>query len=458
MDTKTMFKEFSETSSKEWTSIIEGNLKGDSFEETLVWKSAEGIKVTPFYHQDLVGAETQTPLQTETWKIGQFITVVDAVTANKQAVSSINNGAENLYFYITSEEINISLLLYEIDLEKTLIYFNFSFLSSYYIKNIMSFVGNFRNNIFFNVAILSNLSTSGNWFTNKETDFKILDEIVELGVPNVLMVNAASYQNAGANMVEQLAISIAQANEYFSYFNENKKLKKIKTITFKLAIGTNYFFEMAKLRALRILWSVLQEAYNTAIQLHIITQPTKRNKTLYDYNVNMLRTTTEGMSAVLGGANTVFNMPYDAIFHNSNDFGERIALNQLLLLKEESSLDKVNNPADGSYYIESITNQLAEKALELFKEIEKGGGFLESLQKGEIQKIINNSALKEQEKFNANEEVLVGTNKYRNLMDKMKQNLDFEPFAVDTIKNTFVTPIIEKRLAEELEQEILKDE
>ena len=453
-----MFKEFSETSSKEWTSIIEGNLKGASFEETLVWESAEGIQVAPFYHKDLVGSETLTPLQTKTWKIGQFITVLDAVSANKQAVSSLNGGAENLCFYITSEEINISLLLYEIDIDKISIYFNFSFLSSNYIKDIISFVGKSRNNIFFNVAILSNLSTSGNWFINKKTDFKILDEIVDLGVPNVLMVNAASYQNAGANMVEQLAISIAHVNEYFSYFEERKKLEKIKTITFKLAIGTNYFFEIAKLRALRILCNVLQEAYNTTIQIYIITEPTKRNKTLYSYNVNMLRTTIESMSAVLGGANTVFNMPYDAIFHNRNDFGERIALNQLLLLKEESSLDKVNNPADGSYYIESITNQLAEKALELFKEIEKGGGFLESLQKGEIQKIINNSALKEQEKFNTNEEVLVGTNKYRNLTDKMKQNIDFEPFTSDILKNTEVEPIIERRLAEKLEQEILKDE
>ncbi|RKR15188.1 heterodimeric methylmalonyl-CoA mutase small subunit [Maribacter vaceletii] len=458
MNTKTMFKEFSETSSKEWTSIIEGNLKGASFEETLVWKSAEGIQVAPFYHKDLIGAETRTPLQTETWKIGQLISVIDAVSANKQAINFLNSGAENLSFYITSEEINISILLYEIDLDKTSIYFNLPFLSSNYIKDIINFVGTSINNVFFNISVLSNLAKTGNWYTSKETDFKILDEIVDLGVSNVLMVNAAPYQNAGANMVEQLAISIAHANEYLSFFDTRESLEKIKTVTIKVAIGTNYFFEIAKLRALRILWNVLQEGYNTTMQLHIITEPTKRNKTLYDYNVNMLRTTTEAMSAVLGGANTVFNMPYDAIFHNSNDFGDRIALNQLLLLKEESSLDKVNNPADGSYYIENITNQLAEKALELFKEIEKGGGFLESLQKGELQKLISNSSLKEQEKFNTNEEVLVGTNKYRNLMDKMKQNLDFEPFASDILKNTEVEPIVERRLAEKLEQEILKDE
>jgi methylmalonyl-CoA mutase len=172
----------------------------------------------------------------------------------------------------------------------------------------------------------------------------------------------------------------------------------------------------------------------------------------------MLRTTTECMSAVLGGANTVINMPYDALYHKSNDFGERIALNQLLLLKEESYFDKVNNASDGSYYIESLTAQLAEKSLELLKSIEKGGGFLKQLKEHTIQGKIKESAHKQQERFNEQEEVLVGTNKFQNETDKMKENLELYPFVKTNARKTFLEPIIEKRLAETLEQNRLKDE
>src|SRR5690606_16596197 len=151
------------------------------------------------------------------------------------------------------------------------------------------------------------------------------------------------------------------------------------------------------LRALRTLWATLADAYGFNTDCFIFVNPTKRNKTLYDYNTNMLRTTTECMSAILGGANMICNLPYDAIYHKDNEFGERIARNQLLVLKYESYFDKVNNPADGTYYIESLTQQLAEKALELFKDIEANGGFLNQLKEGIIQRKIKESAERERE-------------------------------------------------------------
>ena len=172
------------------------------------------------------------------------------------------------------------------------------------------------------------------------------------------------YQNAGANMVQQIAYSLGQANEYF-----NRIESITKPIVFEVAVGTNYFFEIAKLRALRLLFNLIAKEYNHTLECNIIVSPTKRNKTLYDYNVNMLRTTTECMSAIIGGANAIANLPYDALYHKDNEFGDRIARNQLLILKNESYFDKVNNPADGSYYIETLTNQLAEKSLTLFKDM-----------------------------------------------------------------------------------------
>jgi methylmalonyl-CoA mutase len=225
-----------------------------------------------------------------------------------------------------------------------------------------------------------------------------------------------------------------------------------------VSVGTNYLFEIAKLRALRLLFKAVAKEYGHSPECHVIATPTKRNKTLYDYNVNMLRTTTECMSAILGGADSVANLAYDALYHKDNEFGDRIARNQLLVLKHESYFDKVSNPADGTYYIEELTRQLAEKALALFKDIEMNGGFLSQLKEGTIQRKIQESAFKEQELFDSGKEVLLGTNKYPNKNDRMAHDLELYPFVKIKPRKTLITPIIEKRLAEKSEMERLENE
>ena len=299
---------------------------------------------------------------------------------------------------------------------------------------------------------IGQLASQGNWFSNLDTDFAHLNEIA-LNNSSFLSVGGSLYQNAGANIVQQLAYTLAHLNEYFN------RIPVIKNaITIEIAVGTNYFFEIAKLRALRLLFKTLAAAYNHQLECHIIAVPTKRNKTIYDYNVNMLRTTTECMSAILGGANAVSNLPYDAIYHKNNEFGDRIARNQLLVLKNESYFDKVNNPADGAYYIEELTKQLAEKSLSLFKEIENAGGFITQLIEGTIQRKIKESAQKEQDLFEAGKEILLGTNKYPNKNDQMKNDLELFPFVKHNPRKTLITPIIEKRLAEKVEQERIATE
>jgi methylmalonyl-CoA mutase len=164
------------------------------------------------------------------------------------------------------------------------------------------------------------------------------------------------------------------------------------------------------------------------------------------------------MSAIFGGSDTICNLPYDTVYHKINNFGNRMARNQLLILKHESHFDKVNNPAEGAYYIETITNQLAEKALELFKNIEANGGFLKQLKEGTIQRKIKESAEKEQQQFNAGNIILTGSNKYINADDKMNNALELYPFVKTNQRKTLIEPIIEKRLSETLEQQRLKNE
>jgi len=302
---------------------------------------------------------------------------------------------------------------------------------------------------------IGQLAKDGNWYnTQEKNNFDTWNTLSkETASLSIISINGGLYQNAGATMVQQIAYSLAHANEYFNrieYINQ--------PIVFQISVGANYFFEIAKLRAFRILFKTIAKEYNHNLDCHLLVTPTKRNKTIYDYNVNMLRTTTECMSAILGGANAIANWPYDALYHKDNEFGDRIARNQLLILKDESYFDKVDNPADGTYYIESLTNQLAEKALLLFKDIEANGGFLKQLNEGIIKRKIQESADSEQNLFDSGKEPLLGTNKYPNKQAKMKQDLELFPFVKIKPRKTLITPIIEKRLAEKLEQERLSEE
>ncbi|MDO9595073.1 MAG: methylmalonyl-CoA mutase family protein, partial [Lutibacter sp.] len=270
----------------------------------------------------------------------------------------------------------------------------------------------------------------------------------------ILGVNADIYQNAGANIVQQVAYALAVANEYLTRFGAEIAQK----MQFNFAVGNHYFFEISKIRAFKYVYNLMLSQYETEANAIVFAEPSLRNKTIYDYNVNMLRTTTESMSAILGGANTISNCAYDAVFHDSNDFGDRIARNQLLILKEESYFKHGQQIATNSYYIESVTKQIAEKSLDIFKEIEKGGGFLAQLKEGVIQRKIKENAQKEQAQFDAGELVLLGTNKYPNQQDKMKHDLQANPFVARNPQKTLIIPIIPTRLAEKLEQKRLKDE
>lgn len=452
---KKLFDDFDPVSSKQWKQKIQFELDGADYNQTLVWNSPEDIQVKPFYHGDEFKGVAAVQTKASEFKICQNIFVHDLEKSNLRAIDSIQRGAESIRFTIKDENLDLDKLLENLPLEKTVLYFNLAFLSLDFVKKIDEFAQKTKAKTYCNLDPIGQLAKDGNWFPAKEkTNFETLN-LLSTTTKNVslISINGGLYQNAGANMVQQIAYSLAHANEYF---NRIKNMNQ--PIVFEISVGTNYFFEIAKLRALRLLFGLIAKEYHHDPDCHLLVSPTKRNKTIYDYNVNMLRTTTECMSAILGGADTIANLPYDALFHKDNEFGDRMARNQLLILKNESCFDKVNNPADGSYYIETLTNQLAEKALALFKDIESNGGFLKQLNEGIVKRKIQESADKEQELFDAGKEILLGTNKYPNPKDRMKEELELFPFLKTKPRKTLITPILERRLAEKLEQERLKEE
>lgn len=448
----TLFDAFNSISSKQWKQKIQFELNGADYNESLVWNSPEDIQVKPFYHKDEFTKAFPVSTKATQFKICQNIFVYDFEKSIERALDSLNRGADSLRFTIEDEAIDITKLLEKLPLDNIPVHFHLRFISIDFVKKIDAFAKKNNASLFCNMDPIGQLAKDGNWFTTKEkNNFETLNLLSkEATSVSLLSINTALYQNAGANMVQQIAYSLGQANEYFN------RIEAIsQPIVFEVSVGTNYFFEIAKLRALRLLFNLIAKEYNHNLDCNIIASPTKRNKTLYDYNVNMLRTTTECMSAIIGGADSIANLPYDALYHKDNEFGDRIARNQLLILKNESYFDKVNNPADGSYYIESLTNQLAEKSLVLFKDMESNGGFLKQLTNGIIKRKIQESADTAQQLFDSGKEILLGTNKHPNKQDKMKHDLELFPFVKVKPRKTLITPIIEKRLAEKMEQERL---
>ena len=390
------------------------------------------------------------------FKIGHSIFVNSVEKSNTNAINLIESGVESLYFIIPLELISIEALLENIDLALITIYFETLFISEKFTTTLQQYSTKKNTRFYILNDPIGQLSKTGNWFENIKSDIENLNKILISGneLKGVVSVDLGLIQNAGSSMVQQLAYTLAHVNEYLNVFDA----KLIKTIVFKVSVASNYFFEIAKIQALRLLWQSLTKDYGVSIECHIISQPSKRNKTIYDYNTNMLRTTTECMSAILGSSDTIINMPYDHLYHKDNEFGDRLSRNQLLILKNESYFDVVSNPTEGVYYIETLTKRLAQKALELFKDIEKEGGYLKLLKEGIIQRKIKVHALKEQLSYDEGSEGLLGTHFQENTSDKMKAELELYPFVKQNIRKTILEPIVPRRITEKLEQKRLKDE
>ncbi len=440
-----LFKDFQPVSSKAWKQKIQMDLKGADYNDTLINQTNDVIKIKPFYHSDDFKSLQISDLNND-FSICQTVFIADEKIACNIAINALKKGVTVIRF-IANKVFDLDFVLNHLknQTESSFI-FNLNFLDEKFNSKIKKTTT--KLNCTFNLDVIGNYAKNGNWFKGQVLDIK------NTKVINSISINATLYQNAGANKVQQIAYALSHLNEYL---NANL-INNDTLINCTFSVGSDYFLEISKLRAFRYLFNKLVAEYGIKPQLNLIVEPTLRNKTIYDYNINMLRTTTECMSAILGGADIISNISYDTLYHKSNDFGERIARNQLIILKEESYFKEANTIAKGSYYIEQLTYELAENSLKLFKEIENNGGFIEQLKKGAIQRKIEESAKKEQQQFDANEIILVGTNKFSNENDKMKEDLQLFPFVKKQPRQTSIQPIIPKRLAEKLEQERLKQE
>ncbi len=443
---ETLFSDFPAVSTQEWMDKITVDLKGADYEKRLVWKTNEGFKVKPFYRQeDLEGLKTTEGLPGQfpylrgnkkndnTWFIRQDIQVDNPEEANAKALDLLNKGIDSLGFKIKGKDVSeefIHTLLKDICCE--CIELNFKTCQRQTVKLARFVTQYFKEKGYapeklqgsFNFDPIGKMLKKGK---DRSELIPTAKELIEILTPypsfRCIAVNSLQLNNAGAYIYQELGYALAWGNQYLACMTEagvpvDTAAQKIK---FNFGISSNYFMEIAKFRAARLLWAQIVNEYKPsclcACQMIAHAETSHFNLTLFDAHVNLLRTQTEAMSAALAGVDSMTVTPFDQAYESPNEFSERIARNQQLLLKEEAHLNRIVDPAAGSYYIENLTVSIAKQAWELFLQVEEEGGMTEAVKAGRIQEAVNGSNKARHEAVSKRKEILLGTNQYPNFTE-----------------------------------------
>ncbi len=482
---KKLFEEFPPISTQEWQDKIVTDLKGADFEKKLVWKTIEGFSVQPYYraehlenleHLKYVPGEFPyvrgNKSKCNCWYIRQNIDATDASKANKTALDVLMKGVDSLGFDVGCKEEfsnnEFETLIKDIsivDIELNIVGAPAAHPFVDFLKNKIETEKIDKNEIKGSVGFdpMAHLSLNGNFCKAQTEVFDTAKELIEkakdLPKFRTIGVNGEMFNNAGATIVQELGFALAMGNQYINLLTE--KGIDIDTVTqnikFTFGVSSNYFMEIAKFRAARMLWSKIIDAYEPknleVAKMNIHATTSKFNQTVYDPYVNMLRGTTESMSATIAGVDSLSVTPFNNAFESSTEFSDRIARNTQIVLKEESYFNKIVDPAGGSYYIENLTNSIAEHAWKLFQEIESKGGYIESFKTGIIQEQVNESANKRNINIATRREILLGTNQYPNALEKVDAKITDDDILTTTCKreDAIAEPIKPYRGAEQIE-------
>ena len=456
-----LFSEFAPNTMQEWIDKVTVDLKGADFNKKLVWRTNEGFNVQPMYRlenmQDLKNLDClpgEFPFvrgnkkDNNDWYVRQDIVVEDLAEANKKALDVLNRGVNSLGFVLNGcqefTKADMEVLLKDICLECVEINFvagckKGSILDAF--KAVVEERGIAPEKIQggINVDPLTALTRKGKNCCDKPFEnVKVnLEKMAAYKNFKTIEVGGYVFNNSGSSIVQELGFSLAAGVEYLDKLTDaGMKIDEVAPkIRFHFATGSKYFMEIAKLRAARYLWAHIVKAYNPSCdckcKMNIHAETSEWNKTVYDPNVNMLRTQTETRSAVLGGVDSFTVHPFDDTFEcHPSDVAERVARNQQLLLKEESHFAKIVDVAGGSYYIEELTQNIAEAAWKLFLETQEQGGYIEALKKGFVQAAVKATAQARDLAIAQRKENFVGVNQFPNFNEKIDRQLCaciFEP-------------------------------
>ena len=442
-----LFSDFAPVSTEEWLAKINVDLKGADFEKKLVWRTNEGFKVKPFHRkEDLEKLSTPNALPGEfpylrgtrkdnnEWLVRQDIRVEDVHEANSKALDILNKGVDSLGFYIKGSDVSAETVAALLEgIYADCIELNFSTCPMHVVELTAHLVDYFKAKGY-DLARLKG-SIGYDYFERMlvrgkergnliDTARALMALTAEMPGYRVLSVDARVLNNAGSYITQELGYALAWGNEWLNVLTEAgvPAAQVARNIKFNFGISTNYFMELAKFRAARMLWADIVATYDNedleAAKMHTHAETSSFNLTLFDAYVNLLRTQTEAMSAALAGVDSMTVTPFDKAYKTPDEFSEHLARNQQLLLREESHFDKVIDPAAGSYYIEALTVAIAEQAWKLFLAVEDDGGFYKQLREGKVQAAINESNKARHAAVAKRRETLLSTNQFPNFTEK----------------------------------------
>ena len=454
-DNKTsLFSEFSGVDFETWVKKIEKDLKGKPI-DSLYFKPEFDLEAKAYYHPNeftnqVFSNQSNLKNNNNDWYITEQIVDKDSKTSNAIILDKLNRGATGVKIVLT-ENSNFEVLLKDVLLE---------YVFSHFVLNSITQCLSFSEFIKGKKIVHCNLElpifTKG--LSKGHFDFSA-NEILKLNKTdlgrsiNCFSFNGSDFGDFGASTIQELALILAQAHECFQMHQSNDiDIKTIgESIALNVSINSDYFVNIAKFRAIRELMLQLYDQWAIdKTNLPWINGITGiRNISKNDRHNNLLRQTTEAMSAVLGGANSILVSPYSAVTNSEIELSERLSRNIQLVLKDEAYFDKVIDPGAGSYYIEHLTDQLIDKSWKLFMEIESKGGYYAAIKSNDIQNIITHNKTIMREELNNNAKTLLGVNKYPNGTEKWQNSIpeevnntgEFEAFQVFRLENHFEKPV-----------------
>ena len=446
-----LFDQFPPVTTEEWRAKVDADLKGVPFEKKLVWRTNEGFNVQPMYRaEDIENFTTTSSLPgqfpyirgTRTnndWLTRQEIPATDPAEANKHALDAISKGVNSLGFNVAEPTAEtIKALIEGIDLEKVEINFKSCPCKAIELAealvSVLKETGKteiFHGSIDYNPfrpALKHGKEIDA--VTVAEKAVAIIETVKEIPALRVLAVDSDMLNNAGAYIFQELGYALAWGAQYLTLLTDaGLSIDEVaKRVKFNMGISSNYFMEIAKFRAARMLWAEIVKQYEPecccAAKMVAHATTSRFNMTIYDAHVNLLRSQTEAMSAALAGVDSITVTPFDVTYKSPDAFSERIARNQQFLLKEESHLDKVVDPAGGSYYVETLTVSIAKEAWKLFLAVVEDGGFLAQLNEGKVQQAVKETSEKRHNDMARRKEILLGTNQYPNFNETAAQKIE----------------------------------
>lgn len=479
-DKEKLFSEFQAPTTQEWLDKIQVDLKGADFNKRLVWRTNEGFNVQPFYRrEDLKNLKAVDSLPGEfpyirgnkkdnnLWFVRQNIDASDLKQAHDKALDILMKGIDSLGFKIPSDLVtkeNIEALLDGI--EPQYVELNFKTCPkkvvelAHILTDIYKSKGADLSKCVGSIEFdpIAKILKAGKPCGDKiAIASKLIEALAELPNYRCITVDSLLLNNAGAYIYQELGYALAWGNEYLQQITDagvpaDEVAKRIK---FNMGISVNYFMEIAKFRAARLLWSQIVSQYTKneeVAKMHVCATTSTYNQTVFDSYVNLLRSQTETMSAALSNVESIVVTPFDQTYEKPTDFSERIARNQQLLLKEEAHFDKIVDVAGGSYYVEHLTDAIAEQAWKLFLDVETEGGFLKEANEGKIQDTINETNKNRHANAAKRKEFMLGTNQFPNFNEKSEGKRPLEPLACKCDKGeSTISKLSSERLASEFE-------